>query len=144
ILSNEDSSGVEINVTDTAAHISQYLDALEANNDIISITVSDSAPITVTVAQINSDSVVLGELENADHSAIQLTVRDTNTHIRQSLAALGQNSEITSIVISNNLALQLTVGQYGNVNIKHALSIMHNANGSPYQLTISDSAAHIS
>ena len=33
------------------------LEALQANSDIVSITVSDNAPITVTVAQITSDAV---------------------------------------------------------------------------------------
>jgi hypothetical protein len=141
-LVNGDTSGVQINVVDNAANISANLDALQANNDIVSITVSDSAPITVTVAQINSDAVVLSELVNADTSTVSLTVKDTATNIRTNLASLNQNSEITSIVISNNLALKLTVAQL--TADAHALSIMHNANGSPYQINISDNASHIS
>jgi len=141
-LHNFDASGVTINVVDTAANISANLDALQANNDIVSITVSDSAPITVTVAQITSDAVVLSELVNQDASPVLLTVRDTAANIRLSLASLNQNSDITSIIISNNAALKLTVAQI--TTDAHALSIMHNANGSPYQLLISDNAAHIS
>jgi hypothetical protein len=141
-ISNQNASGVTINVVDTAANISANLDALQANNDIVSITVSDSAPITVTVAQITSDAVVLSELVNQDSSPVLLTVRDSATNIRLNLASLNQNSDVTSIVISNNLPLRLTVAQI--TTDAHALSIMHNANGSPYQLQISDNAAHIS
>ncbi|HEX4295088.1 MAG TPA: bluetail domain-containing putative surface protein, partial [Rhizomicrobium sp.] len=141
-LSNQNDSGVTINVVDTAANISANLDALQANNDIVSITVSDSAPITVTVAQITSDAVVLSELVNQDASPVLLTVRDTAANIRASLASLNQNADITSIIISNNGALKLTVAQI--TTDAHALSIMHNANGNPYQLQISDNAAHIS
>ncbi|HZZ12463.1 MAG TPA: bluetail domain-containing putative surface protein [Paraburkholderia sp.] len=141
-LSDLDSSGVTINVVDTAAHISANLEALQANNDIVSITVSDSAPITVTVAQITSDAVVLSELQNADNSPVLLTVDDTAANIRANLASLNQNADITSIVISNNAVLLLSVAQLSAD--AHALSIMHNANGNPYALRISDTAAHIS
>ncbi len=141
-LSNLNHSGVTINVTDTAAHISANLEALQANNDIVSITVSDNAPITVTVAQITSDAVVLSELQNADHSPVLLTVDDTAANIRANLASLNQNTDITSIVISNNAVLLLTVAQLSTD--AHALSIMHNANGNPYLIRVSDTAAHIS
>ncbi|HTT96752.1 MAG TPA: bluetail domain-containing putative surface protein, partial [Rhizomicrobium sp.] len=141
-LADADSSGVEINVVDNAANISANLTALQSNPDIISITVSDSAPITVTVAQITSDAVVLSELQNADSSPVLLTVDDTAANIRANLASLNQNADITSIMISNNGVLLLTVAQLSADS--HALSIMHNQNGTPYQLRISDNASNIS
>jgi hypothetical protein len=141
-LHNLDNSGVQIDVVDTAAHISANLLALQNNPDVVSIVVSDSAPITVTVAQITSDAVVLSELQNADSSSIKLIVDDTSTNIRANLASLNQNTEITSIVISNNGVLLLTIAQL--TADAHALSIMSNQNGNPYSIRISDNAANIS
>jgi len=141
-LSNFDHSGVQIDVVDNAANISANLGALQSNPDIVSIIVSDSAPITVTVAQITSDAVVLSELQNQDNSPVLLTVDDTSTNIRMNLASLNQNADITSIVISNNGVLLLSVAQL--TADAHALSIMHNQNGNPYTIRINDNAANIS
>jgi hypothetical protein len=141
-LHNLNSSGVQIDVVDTAAHISANLQALQNNPDVVSIIVSDNAPITVTVAQITSDALVLSELQNANSSPVLLTVDDTATNIRANLASLNQNSEISSIVISNNGVLLLSIAQL--TTDAHALSIMINMNGSPYTVRISDIASNIS
>jgi hypothetical protein len=141
-LHNLNGSGVQIDVVDTAAHISANLQALQDNPDVVSIIVSDNAPITVTVAQITSDALVLSELQNANSSPVLLTVDDTATNIRANLASLNQNSEISSIVISNNGVLLLSIAQL--TTDAHALSIMINANGSPYTVRISDIASNIS
>ena len=142
LLSNADSSGVQINVVDTAAGISQYLDALQANSDIVSITVSDNAPITVSVATLGNDAVVLSELVNANSSPVVLTVEDTAAHIAAALTDLDENSQVTSVVISNNAALTLTIAQI--TSDATVLGELHNANGQPYTLNVTDNAAHIS
>ena len=142
LLSNANSSGVEINVVDTAAGISANLDALQANDDIVSITVSNNAPITVSVATLGNDAVVLSELTNANSQPVVLTVLDTATNIAASLLDLNQNSQVTSVVISNNAALTLTVAQL--TSDTHVLGELSNANATPYTLNITDNAAHIS
>jgi PII-like signaling protein len=141
-LSNGDASGVEINVVDTGAAISANLDALQANDDIVSIIVSDNAAITVTVTQLSDDQVVLAELQNQDNSSIVLKVKDTALNIQNNIATLNQNSEITQIIISNNAALTLSIAQL--TTDAHALSITVNLNNSPYSLIISDNATNIS
>jgi hypothetical protein len=142
LLSNANSSGVEINVVDTAAGISQYLDALQANSDIVSITVSDNAPITVSVATLGNDAVVLSELVNANSSPVVLTVEDTAANIAAALTDLNQNSQVTSVVISDNAALTLTIDQI--TTDATVLGELSNANGQPYTLNVTDNAAHIS
>ncbi|HTQ13613.1 MAG TPA: calcium-binding protein [Rhizomicrobium sp.] len=141
-LANKNGSGVIINVVDTAANISAHLDALNATNDLSSVTVSDSAPITVTVAQIASDSVILSELQNQNGSPIVLTVEDTAANILANIASLQQNAQITAIVISDNAPLTLSVAQLSAD--AGALAEMSNANGQPYALIVSDNSTHIS
>jgi hypothetical protein len=141
-LSNADASGVEINVVDTGANISANLDALQDNNDIVSITVSDNAAITVSVTQLSSDQVVLAELQNQNGSDIVLKVKDTAFQIQTNIATLNQNLEISQIIISNNQPLTLSISQL--TTDAHALSIMINNNASPYTLIISDNATNIS
>ena len=72
-------SGVSFAVVDTAANISANLDALKANHDVGSITISDNGAITATVAQISSDASVLSEMVNANASPVVIDVSDTQS-----------------------------------------------------------------
>ena len=52
-------------ISDTAANISAGLDQL-TDSTITSITISDNAPVGVTVAQISSDATAISKLANAN------------------------------------------------------------------------------
>ena len=111
-LSNFDTSGVTIDVSDTAANISLYLTALEANPDLSSITISDNGAITVSIDDLASDQDALGLLQNQNIYPVTLNVEDTAANIIADSAALAQNSEVSGVVISDNSPLTLSVSQY--------------------------------
>ena len=91
-----------VNVTDTASAISADLDALTADGQVGAITVSDSQPVTVTVAQLTTDAAALAELRNADGSPVTVTVSDTAAHIAADLDALQGDPRVSALVVSDN------------------------------------------
>ena len=93
---------VRVNVTDTASAISGDLDALAADGQVGVITVSDSQPVTVTVAQLTTDAAALAELRNADGSPVAVTVSDTAANIAADLDALEGDPRVGAIVVSDN------------------------------------------
>jgi PII-like signaling protein len=136
-------AGSSITVSDTGADISAHLDALEANNDIISIVDADNSALTVTVAQLANDATVLSEITNADGvTPATIDVKDTAANIEAALADLNNNPTPQAIIISDNGALAMSVTQYANDT--NLLARLENANGQPYELNISDNGANIS
>ena len=114
-LSNADSSGVVIDVSDTAAHISADLSSIENDTDnlgyVSQVAISDNTSITVSLAQRTSDQTALGLLQNADGAAVDLIVDDTAENILDNSASLAQDGEVRQVLISDNAALHLTVAQ---------------------------------
>ena len=125
-----------LNVTDTAAAISQDLDALDVDAQVGRITVSDNLAVTVDVAQVTGDATAIAELAHADGTPATLavidtaadvlpalasldadplvasiTVRDTAADIAGALDALQAAPSVTALVVSDNTVLQLTVAQ---------------------------------
>ena len=66
-------TGDTIVVSDTAANISSYLDALAASPPA-AIMVSDNQPLTISYAQITSDAAALAVTKDANGSAYTLNV----------------------------------------------------------------------
>ena len=91
-------SGVAANgaITDTAANISDDLDAYGANLPT-SITISDNEALTVTVGQITGDAGALAVALNADTSPYALIVQDKAGNIAAALSALSSYTHLQQI-----------------------------------------------
>ena len=126
-------------ISDTAADISADLDQL-TDAKITSIAISDNAAVGVTVAQLTGDATQIGKLANANATPYQLAVTDTAANIAAGLNGLN-GSSIGSITISDNGAIGVTVAQL--TSDATAIGKLANANATPYQLAISDTAADI-
>jgi hypothetical protein len=144
-VSNKNGGAVSFRISDTAANISTYLNQLAASSEfskISSITVSDNNAVTVSVSQITSDAAMLAKLVDQNGNAYTLRVEDLAANLSgAAFDSLNGNSHVTSIVISDNNAVVLSVSQLENDT--RALGELSNLNGSPYALTITDTAADI-
>ena len=126
-------------ISNSAANIAGGLDQLN-DTHINTITISDSALIGVTVAQLTSDATAIGKLANANANAYQLAVTDSAANITGGLDGLN-GSHIASITISDNNAIGVTVAQL--TSDATAIGKLANANPNPYQLAVTDTAADI-
>ena len=145
VIGTDGSSGVLItligtgaNIAATAAIISANLDSYEANLPA-SIAVTDNGPLTVTVGQITSDAAALAVTSNADGSAYALLVNDLAANVSATFDALGGNTHVTSIVLtdSGTPVLTLSVAQaLGDTTALNEIS-------GTYTITISDTAANV-
>ncbi len=130
---------VSLRVEDSAQNVSGDLDNLNGSN-IGSIVVSDNKPIGVSIAQIGDDAIAIGELIDANHSAATLAVSDVAANIDADLDHLN-GSNISSITILDNNPLTVSVGQLTSDTT--AISRLADANSSPYQLAVVDTAANV-
>src|ERR1700741_1181876 len=69
-LVNQDSSPVQLTIRDTAAHIGNGFATIGASSQVTSVVISDNSVVTLTASQMSNNQNVLGELSNADHSAV--------------------------------------------------------------------------
>jgi len=136
----------QVSIHDTAGHVSANLDALENNNSIVSVVITDNKAVVVSVAQLSSDTNVLSVMTDANNpdGPPLLRVVDTAAHIQAALGNLQVDlfsDNFQSVVISDNLAISVSVGQM--FNDEDVLFLLRNADGSNAQLTVSDTAAHV-
>ena len=102
-------SNFSVTITDTAGHVSTHLDNLQSlNSKISSITLSDSTPITVSVAQLTTDHDVIAKITNPT----SITVSDTADHLSAAIDQLeAMGSQLGSVVISDYKPLTITEHQ---------------------------------
>ena len=79
-FANSQTTGT-VNVADTAANVSGDLAALNGDGQVGRITISDNNPITLSAAAYNGDTTALGELHNANGSAVVFDIVDTSTNL---------------------------------------------------------------
>ncbi|HZL00284.1 MAG TPA: hypothetical protein VFC47_10315, partial [Caulobacteraceae bacterium] len=127
-------TGVEI--FDSAANLAADLGALSIDSTVVGLTASDSAPLTLTVAQLTSDTAALAELTNASGSAYQVAIVDLGASIDADLPALIANPHIASISATDGLPNTLDVAELGTV--------IDNPDGTPAPVNVVDSAANMS
>ena len=139
LLVNAGGGPIWLAVFDSAIALSAGLDGLNGAN-IASITVSDSAAVLVSVAQLASDATTLAKLVNAAATPVSLTVKDTAQHISNALGALAASS-IGAIVVADNSAVGVSSAQLAADAA--ALAKLVNANATAATLAVSDSAASI-
>jgi hypothetical protein len=121
----------------------------------------DTTPtLTLTETQYNASTALLGDIVSpyklaitnvaaADAAGIganshvaSIAVSDTSADITAVLSALNSNTDVTSITVSNNAALILSVAQL--TADAHALSETINKNATAYTANVTDTGAHLS
>ncbi len=140
-LVNANASPVQLRVSDSAAQITQFLDALNAISNIATIIISNNQPLTLTAAQVFNDSVALGKLVDKNGSGVTINVVDTAAHISAHLDALNALNDLASITVSDRAPITVRVAQLASDSV--ILSELQNQNGHPIVLTVEDTAANI-
>ncbi len=121
----------------TAAVVSENIDALNADSSLTSITLTDSGTPTLalTAAQALDDTSALGKITNASYA---IAISDTAANVAANFDALNADANVTSITLTDNGTLTLTVAQA--LDDTSALGEITNANTA---VAISDTAANV-
>ena len=125
-------------IADAATNVARVIDALNADANIASITLTDAgtATLVLTAAQALNDTAALGKI-SGDNYVIALS--DTDENVAANIDALNADSRITSVtLISGSAALALTVAQ----TLDDTTVIDEIANAG-YLISVSDTAANI-
>jgi hypothetical protein len=121
----------------TAAYVAANLDALNANAQVGSITLTDAGTpaLTLTVHQALSDTMALSEITGL----YTVTISDTAANVVANLNALNADAQVSSITLTDpgTPTLSLTVQQA--VNDKQTLKEIT----TPYTIQVLDTAANI-
>ena len=128
-------------ISDTATNVSSDLNALNADPNIRQIDLTDPGVpnLKLTVAQAIDDTVALREITNASYT---VTIFDNAADISAGLDALASDPSVASIVISDSARIAVTIAQL--TRDSGAIGLFANANGSAYNLAVSDTAANVS
>ncbi|RBP18412.1 hypothetical protein DFR50_101360, partial [Roseiarcus fermentans] len=140
-LANQNGTPYQLTISDTAANVSNGLDALTSAH-ISAIKISNNAAVQVSIAQLSSDATAIGKLANLNGKPYQLAIADTAAHIAGDLDSLNVAAHISAIMISDNGAVTVSVAQLSSDAT--AIGKLANLNGKPYQLAVSDTAANVS
>ena len=125
-------------IADTAANVSTNIDALNADADVTSITLTDAGTptLTLTVAQALDDTQALGAITNASYA---ISIADTAANVSANIDALNADADVTSIALTDAGTPTLTLTAAQASSDGKALGEIT----SPYTITISDTAANI-
>ncbi|KJC40735.1 hypothetical protein UP09_21665 [Bradyrhizobium sp. LTSP885] len=128
-----------IDVDDTAADVSANLDALNANNEVGAITLSDggTSSLTLSAGQALLDTAALGKITNANYT---IAISDTAADVSAAIDLLKADASISSITLidSGTPTLDLSVSQA--LNDTSTLAEISNA---AYTIQIEDTAANV-
>ena len=88
-----------ISITDTAADVSASLNALNADADVASITLTNAGTptLSLTVAPALNDTHALGAITNASYA---IAVTGTAAKVSANLDALNADTHVTSIALT--------------------------------------------
>ncbi|HEX4860635.1 MAG TPA: bluetail domain-containing putative surface protein, partial [Rhizomicrobium sp.] len=143
-VTNRNGSPVTFKVVDTAANITTYLNALQANTQLSTIVVSDNGAIGISVAQLTADAGAIGLLHNQNATAYSLTVTDTAAHVQNALMTLNNNSHVDKIVVSDSATSEVHFSVSQIVHDTNVLGELFNSDGTTHaSIELVDSAGHI-
>lgn len=140
-VSNQNGTPWTVIVSDTAAQIVAHLDAFNGASHLKAVVVSDNAGLQVTASQAVHDSAALALIKNANGQAVKISVVDTSANIAANLSGLISNTAVGSVVISDNAPLVMSIAQIAGAS--HLMAELSNQNGSPYTVSVRDTAAQI-
>ena len=123
----------------TAAYVSQNIDALNADANVMSITLTDSGTptLTLTAAQAFDDTAALGKIANANYA---IAISDTAANVAANFDALNADAKVTSITLTDSGTPTLTLTAAQALDDTAAFGKISNAN---YVMAISDTAADV-
>ena len=116
-------------VTDTAAAIAVVLNMLNAMTKLTSIGLTDTAPLPITVTQLNNDSAAIALLPadatflvdgvkaasaasvQADMAVVGFSVSDTAADVTANLTALNGDGELRTVLLTDTAPIALTMTQ---------------------------------
>jgi hypothetical protein len=128
-----------IDIDDTAADVSANFDALNADNNVSAITLSDGGTpsLTLSVGQALVDTAALGKITNANYS---IAIFDTAADVSNAIDALEADANVTSITLvdSGTPTLDLSVSQALNDT-----SILAEISNTTYAIQIEDTVANV-
>ena len=93
-----------LDVSGTAAEISAELDALQGMPTIGQVSVTNDAPLTLSVSQYVSDADVLGKTSRADSTPLTLALTGPAADVIAEGDALTKDPRVVSIVVSDTSA----------------------------------------
>ena len=129
-------AGGDIAIADTAAAISASFDALNADANVSSITLTDGGTLELTAAEALGDTHALSAITNASYA---IAVVDSAANISANFDALNEDPNIASIALAAGGSQTLTLSLAQATNDTRALGeILY-----PYAITIADSAADL-
>ena len=133
-LQNVNLGSVLLAISDTAGAVEAGLSALVADaSEIASITASNGS-VVVSAGTFRADQATLDKIVGG------FAIGDTAAHISATLNSLG-DPEINSIAISDNGTIGVSVAEL--TSDAAAIGKLANANATPYQLAVTDTAADI-
>jgi len=141
---NYNGTNTVLDVVDTAANVSgAELNALQADSLIGKVTVSDNGAsnggyVGANVAQLTSDSGILGKLVFANAQTKTLNVTDTAANISGDLGSLNSDAQIGQLTISDNGIINLSAGN--DTGDTAAISELKNANATAVVFDVQDSS----
>jgi hypothetical protein len=126
-------------VSDTAANISSNIDALNGDNSVNAIDLTDAgvADLTLSVAQTFNDSVALGKIQNANFT---IAISDTVANVVANLGLLANDPQVGSITLTDAGSPTLTLTAEQAIADLAALKKITNANA---VVAVADTAADV-
>lgn len=129
-------------VTDTAAHLSASLNALQSNASLTSIVVSDNQAVTISLSQLNADAHVLSLLSQANGASATLKIADTAANLGANLDALNAKAQVSGLIATDNAALSVSAASL--LADSRLLSSARTGAGVLEAITVNDTAAALS
>ncbi len=133
-LVNANGTPYQLAIIDSAANLLAGLATLEANVANIAWIAATDGPLIASTSTFVADQAALDKITGG------FAISDIAASISSGLNLLG-DTNIQSITISDSAAVGASVGQL--TSDAAALGKLVNANGTPYQLAITDSAANV-
>jgi Bacterial cadherin-like domain/Protein of unknown function (DUF3060) len=128
-----------IAVVDSAADVSTYLDALNDDAQVGSISLTDAGvpTLTLTVEQVFSDTTALGEITNPD---AVFAISDSSANVSDSFDLLNSETQVSSITLTDGGTPVLTLSADQALNDGVAVGEISN---SSYSILVRDSTTDI-
>ncbi len=129
----------DIAIADTDSSVSQNIDALNADQTVSAIDLTDAATasLTLTVMQALEDSTALGKISN---SAYTIAVSDTARDVSSAIDVMNSDAAVTSITLSDNGTPTLSLNVAQTLGDTRALGEITNA---AYGINVEDTEANI-
>ena len=117
-------------MTDTAADVSTYLDALDQDESLKTITLTDAGTptLTLTAAQALNDTSALGKISEGNEGNYAVAILDTAADVAADFDGLNADTSVKSISLTDSGTPRLVLTPMQATDDTSALSKIVNAN----------------